>query len=120
MEHYYQGNAFSLCTTYEESLDAIHHLKADDFDTIRRLPSFRRYVESITDCRQVIAILRDDLILKESLCGLIADIHIYLTQFYWALRVLLNLVQDLPKNILGKQVTNLITILNLQLILTYI
>lgn len=104
MEHYHQGNAFALCTTYVDSLAAIRTLKSADFEAIRRLPSFRRHVESIDDCRQVIEILQNDDFLMESLCGLVTDIHVYLRHFYWALRVLLNLVQDLPKNLLGKQV----------------
>lgn len=104
MEHYHQGNAFALCTTYTESLAAIRALNREDLDAIRRLPSFRRHVESINDCRKVIEILRNDEYLRENLSGLVSDIHAYLRHFYWALRVLLNLVVDLPKNLLGKQV----------------
>lgn len=104
MEHYHQGNAFSVCTTYAESLAAIRLLSPEDLDAIRRLPSFRRHVESLDDCRKVIEILRNDEFLRKSLGDLITDIHVYLRHFYWALRVLLNLVADLPKNLLGKQV----------------
>lgn len=105
MEHYHQGNAFAICTTYAESLAVIRKLERDDFEVIRRLPSFRRHVESIENCRQVIEILKNDDFLRESLCELVTDIHVYLRHFYWALRVLLNLVADLPKNLLGKQVS---------------
>lgn len=104
MEHFHQGNVFAVCTTYAASLDAIRHLTSDDLDAIRRLPSFRRHVESVTDCRQVIELLKNDEFLRQSLFGLVTDIHVYLRHFYWALRVLLNLVNELPKNLLGKQV----------------
>lgn len=104
MEHYYQGNAFALCTTFTESMAVIRTLKPEDLDVIRRLPSFRRHVEAIKDCRKVIEILQDDGFLIETVQDLVIEIHVYLRHFYWALRVLLNLIVDLPKNLLGKQV----------------
>lgn len=104
MEHYNQGNVYALCGPLAKSQCAINQLTSEDLEVIRRLPSFRTYVEYLKDCHKVIAILVEDAYLKQSLPGIIQDIHIYFTNFYCFLRVLLSLIQDLPKNQLGKQV----------------
>lgn len=105
MEHFNQGNAYSLCTDYAGTEAAIQKLTGDDLNVVRHLPSFRTHVETMTDCRQVIAILTDDAFLMASLPHLIRSVHMYFRMFYGMLRLLLALVQDLPKNGLGKNVS---------------
>lgn len=102
MEHYFQGNAFSLCTNYSASLTKIKAMTHDDMETIRKQLSFRPYVESINDCKRIIAILTDDNYLKKKLPSLLKDCHIYFILKRIFLEFLTVLVEDLPKCPLGK------------------
>uniref|UniRef100_T1GLB6 Origin recognition complex subunit 3 N-terminal domain-containing protein n=1 Tax=Megaselia scalaris TaxID=36166 RepID=T1GLB6_MEGSC len=60
MEHFLQGNVMALCSNYEESLKYINKFDHEEFEYIRRLPSFRPYVESLQDYQKIIDILTDD------------------------------------------------------------
>ncbi|KAM7344166.1 origin recognition complex subunit 3 isoform 1-T2 [Cochliomyia hominivorax] len=102
MEHYFQGNAFSLCTNYSASLTKIKGMTHDDMETIRKQLSFRPYVESINDCKRIIAILTDDNYLKKKLPSLLKDCHIYFMLKRIFLEFVTVLVEDLPKCPLGK------------------
>jgi len=73
MEHFFGGNAFALCTDYSKALGRIKQLTHEDMETIRRLPSFRPYVEQINDCKRIIAVLTDDDYLKKKLPQLLRD-----------------------------------------------
>ncbi|EDW79676.1 uncharacterized protein Dwil_GK17892 [Drosophila willistoni] len=102
MEHYFAGNAFSLCTGYSQALAKIKLLISDDMETIRRLPSFRPYVEQINDCKRIIAILTDDDYLKKKLPQLLRDCLLHFLNFRCALEFVTELVGDLPRCPLGK------------------
>lgn len=96
---------YSLCTAGASKIrHAIRDLDADDLAAIRRLPSFRRYVESLINCRHVIAVLTDDGQLRSQLYGLLEDIRVWLLVWHGVLRFLLALVAELPRTQLGKQV----------------
>ncbi|ALC42132.1 lat [Drosophila busckii] len=103
MEHYFAGNAFALCTGYSQALSRIQQLAHEDVETIRRLPSFRPYVEQINDCKRVIAVLTDDNYLKKKLPQLLRDCQLYFLHFRCALEFFTQLVADLPSCPLGKQ-----------------
>ncbi|EDV36454.2 uncharacterized protein Dana_GF12966 [Drosophila ananassae] len=102
MEHFFAGNAFALCSEYSRALSRIQQLTHTDMESIRRLPSFRPYVEGINDCKRVIAILTDDEYLKKKLPQLLRDCHIHFLLFRSALEFLTELVCDLPRCPLGK------------------
>ncbi|XP_065369234.1 origin recognition complex subunit 3 [Calliphora vicina] len=102
MEHYFQGNAYALCTNYSASLTKIKGMTHDDMETIRRQLSFRPYVESINDCKRIIAILTDDNYLKKKLPSLLKDCHVYFMLKRIFLEFFTVLVEDLPKCPLGK------------------
>lgn len=104
MEHYYKGNAFSLCgSTYEQSLAMIKKLKAADIEDIRQLGSFRPYVESRSDPQEVIRLLQDDEYFRDNLEPLLTDLYKYFNKFHCFVRLLHTLMKDLPKNLIGKQ-----------------
>lgn len=103
LEHFMQGNATALCTNYEDSLEFVQKLSHQDVDYIRRLPSFRPYVESLQDYRQMIDILIEDACLKEHLPVILKEIHLYSKVFRCFTEFLTVLVEDLPKCPLGKQ-----------------
>ncbi|CAD7011330.1 origin recognition complex subunit 3 [Ceratitis capitata] len=103
MEHFFQGNAYALCSNYTASLNQIKNLSHEDVECIRRLLSFRPYVESINDCKRIIAILTDDNYLKKKLPQLLRDCHIHFMLLRIFLEFLTVLTGDLPKCPLGKQ-----------------
>nr|XP_017001102.2 origin recognition complex subunit 3 [Drosophila takahashii] len=102
MEHYFGGNAFALCTDYSKALGRIKQLTHEDMETIRRLPSFRPYVEQINDCKRIIAVLTDDDYLKKKLPQLLRDCLLHFLLFRSSLEFLTELVGDLPRCPLGK------------------
>ncbi|KAH8384781.1 hypothetical protein KR093_008289 [Drosophila rubida] len=102
MEHYFAGNAFALCTNYNKALGRIQQLTHDDMETIRRLSSFRPYVEQINDCKRIIAVLTDDDYLKKKLPQLLRDCLLYFMLFRSCLEFFTELVGDLPRCPLGK------------------
>ncbi|XP_050324671.1 origin recognition complex subunit 3 [Bactrocera neohumeralis] len=103
MEHFFQGNAYALCANYTASLNRIKDLTHEDIESLRRLLSFRPYVESINDCKRIIAILTDDSYLKKKLPQLLRDCHIHFMLLRIFLEFFTVLVGDLPKCPLGKQ-----------------
>ncbi|EDW36209.1 GL17672 [Drosophila persimilis] len=102
MEHYFAGNAYALCTDYSKALNRIKLLTHDDMETIRRLPSFRPYVEQINDCKRIIAVLTDDDYLKKKLPQLLRDCLLHFLLFRGTLEFFTELVGDLPRCPLGK------------------
>lgn len=108
MEHYYKGNAFSLCCpSYEESLQMIKKLKHSDIEDIRQLQSFRNYVESKEKPQEIIDLLeKDDYFLKD-LEPLLKNIYRYLNKFHCFVRLLFTLTKNLPKNFIGKQLRDI-------------
>ncbi|XP_075167142.1 origin recognition complex subunit 3 [Haematobia irritans] len=102
MEHFFQGNAYSLCCNYSSSLTKIKAMTHDDMEVIRKQLSFRPYVEGINDCKRIIAILTDDNYLKKKLPSLLRDCHVYFMTLRVFLEFLTVLVEDLPKSPLGK------------------
>lgn len=102
MEHFFQGNAYALCTNYSSSLTKIKAMTHEDMEAIRRLLSFRPYVEGINNCKRIIAILTEDDYLKKKLPQLLRDCHVHFILFRTFLELLTVLVEDLPKCPLGK------------------
>lgn len=102
MEHFFQGNAYALCCNYSASLTKIKSMTHDDMEVIRKQLSFRPYVESINDCKRIIAILTDDNYLKKKLPSLLRDCHVYFMTLRIFLEFVTVLVEDLPKCPLGK------------------
>ncbi|XP_034652050.1 origin recognition complex subunit 3 [Drosophila subobscura] len=102
MEHYFAGNAYALCTDYSKALNRIKLLTHEDMETIRRLPSFRPYVEQINDCKRIIAVLTDDDYLKKKLPQLLRDCLLHFLLFRSTLEFFTELVGDLPRCPLGK------------------
>lgn len=108
MRHYSRGNAYALCaTTFKQSKRNIRRLVKADFETIRRLPSFRPYVESMTDCQFVLSILNDDEFLRKQLPSLVHNIYCYFYKFYGYIRFIWRLVKDLPNAPLGKRLSDI-------------
>lgn len=109
MEHYYRGNIYSICSNNFAVKTLADHLSDHDLDQIRQLPSFRPYVEQITDCEQIIALLKDTAYLRERLPDMIRSVRRYFAFFHCSLRIVVELLHDVPTtdNITFKQLRSL-------------
>ncbi|XP_063621451.1 origin recognition complex subunit 3 [Cydia splendana] len=108
MEHYYGDNVKSLCCEREDIENAAAKLSAEDFETIRQLPSFRPFLEA-QDCETKIGLFEDDNFFREVLCQELNKLHDYLHSFYLCVRLLAAFLKDLPKNVIGKTVREIYT-----------
>uniref|UniRef100_A0A1B0CKM1 Origin recognition complex subunit 3 n=2 Tax=Lutzomyia longipalpis TaxID=7200 RepID=A0A1B0CKM1_LUTLO len=76
----------------------------EDCENVRRLMSVRRYIEDLADSQEVISLLTNDNHLKTKIANFwIPEIEDFFLFFHAALRFLHELVRDLPKAPLGKQ-----------------
>lgn len=108
LHHYSKGNAYALCArTYEQSKRNVRRLKHVDFELIRRLPSFRLYVESMSSYEDIVAILTNDEFLRKQLNDMMQEIYCYFYHFYGFIRFILRLVKDLPNAPLGKRLSDI-------------
>jgi origin recognition complex subunit 3 len=88
--------------------DGISKLTKTDCDTIRRTcSSFRSMVEAENDPKKRIEFITSDEYLKRKLANIINRIERYWFQFFCHLRMLVLLLEDLPRNELGKLVREL-------------
>lgn len=106
MDHYYGDNIKSLCCERERIEEAVMNLSSEDLENIRQLLSFRPFVEAQEDCRSRIGLFEDDRFFRDVLIKELEKLHDYLYTFYLCVRLLLVFVKDIPKNILGKSVSN--------------
>ncbi|XP_047514983.1 origin recognition complex subunit 3 [Pieris napi] len=103
MDFFYADNIKSLCGDREKLNARISKLTSDDLENIRRLLSFRPFLE-VQDCQTKIGLFEDDNFFKEVLQEELHKLHDYLFSFYLSLRLLAVFVKDLPKNVMGKSV----------------
>lgn len=113
LDHYSNGNAYAVCSIkFQQAKKNIENLNHNDFELIRRLPSFRTYVEELlskADVEQaqlVIDVFEKDKILCKQLITLIGNVYIYFTKFYGQIRFLWMLVKDLPNAPMGKRLVD--------------
>uniref|UniRef100_I3M4D0 Origin recognition complex subunit 3 n=1 Tax=Ictidomys tridecemlineatus TaxID=43179 RepID=I3M4D0_ICTTR len=106
LEHFYSQPLSVLCCSLPEAKRRINFLSAHQCENIRRLPSFRRYVEKQVSEKQV-ALLTNERFLKEETQSLLENLHVYHTNYFLVLRCLHNFTSSLPKYPLGRQIREL-------------
>ncbi|NXX48771.1 ORC3 protein, partial [Tricholaema leucomelas] len=106
VEHFYSQPLSVLCCQLADAKTRANALSHDQCENVRRLPSFRRYVESQVAEKQI-ALLTEDSCLKETVQELLQDLHIYHENYISALRCLHVFTSFLPKHPLGKQIREL-------------
>ncbi|XP_040094753.1 origin recognition complex subunit 3 isoform X2 [Oryx dammah] len=106
LEHFYSQPLSVLCCNLPEAKRRTHFLSANQCENIRRLPSFRRYVEKQSSEKQV-ALLTTDRSLKEETQSLLENLHVYHTNYFLVLRCLHQFTSSLPKYPLGRQIREL-------------
>uniref|UniRef100_A0A8C3WG40 Origin recognition complex subunit 3 n=1 Tax=Catagonus wagneri TaxID=51154 RepID=A0A8C3WG40_9CETA len=106
LEHFYSQPLSVLCCNLPEAKRRIHFLSDNQCENIRRLPSFRRYVEKQPSEKQV-ALLTNEIFLKEETQSLLENLHVYHTNYFLVLRSLHHFTSSLPKYPLGRQIREL-------------
>uniref|UniRef100_A0ACB8GCJ3 Origin recognition complex subunit 3 n=1 Tax=Sphaerodactylus townsendi TaxID=933632 RepID=A0ACB8GCJ3_9SAUR len=106
LEHFYSQPLSVLCCDFEESRKRAKFLSHSQCENIRRLPSFRRFVESQASKKQTV-LLTDDANLKEEMQALLQNLHTYHENFFPILRCLHAFTTSLPNYPLGKQIREL-------------
>ncbi|XP_037698782.1 origin recognition complex subunit 3 isoform X5 [Choloepus didactylus] len=106
LEHFYSQPLSVLCCNLPEAKRRISFLTDNQCENIRRLPSFRRYVEKQASEKQV-ALLTNEKILKEETQSLLENLHVYHTNYFLVLRCLHKFTASLPKYPLGRQIREL-------------
>ncbi|XP_036105235.1 origin recognition complex subunit 3 isoform X2 [Molossus molossus] len=106
LEHFYSQPLSVLCCNLPEAKRRINFLSDNQCENIRRLPSFRRYVEKQAAEKQV-ALLTNEKFLKEETQSLLENLHIYHTNYFLVLRCLHQFTSSLPKYPLGRQIREL-------------
>ncbi|XP_045861772.1 origin recognition complex subunit 3 isoform X3 [Meles meles] len=106
LEHFYSQPLSVLCCNLPEAKRRINFLSDNQCENIRRLPSFRRYVEKQASEKQV-ALLTDERSLKEETQSLLENLHVYHSNYFLVLRCLHQFTSSLPKYPLGRQIREL-------------
>nr|XP_009666645.1 PREDICTED: origin recognition complex subunit 3 isoform X3 [Struthio camelus australis] len=106
VEHFYSQPLSVLCCQLVEAKKRVNSLSHSQCENVRRLPSFRRYVENQVSEKQI-ALLTADNFLKEVIQKLLEDLHVYHENYVPVLRCLHVFTSSLPKYPLGKQIREL-------------
>ncbi|XP_074675695.1 origin recognition complex subunit 3 isoform X2 [Strix aluco] len=106
VEHFCSQPVSVLCCQLVDAKKRADSLSHDQCENIRKLPSFRRYVESQVSEKQI-ALLTEDTYLKETTQELLEDLHVYHENYLSVLRCLHVFTSFLPKYPLGKQIREL-------------
>uniref|UniRef100_A0A8C9MIM5 Origin recognition complex subunit 3 n=1 Tax=Serinus canaria TaxID=9135 RepID=A0A8C9MIM5_SERCA len=106
VEHFYSQPLSVLCCHLVDIKKRVYSLSHDQCENIRRLPSFRRYVEKQESGKQI-ELLTNDSFLKVETKKLLEDLHVYHENYVRILRCLHVFTSSLPKYPLGKQIREL-------------
>ncbi|XP_065689271.2 origin recognition complex subunit 3 isoform X1 [Patagioenas fasciata] len=106
VEHFYSQPLSVLCCPLVDAKKRVNSLSHDQCENIRRLPSFRRYVENQASEKQILLLTADNF-LKEITQKLLEDLYVYHENYVSVLRCLHVFTSSLPKYPLGKQIREL-------------
>ncbi|XP_009081427.1 PREDICTED: origin recognition complex subunit 3 [Acanthisitta chloris] len=106
VEHFHSQPLSVLCCPLADAKSRVSDLSHEQCEDIRRLTSFRRYVEG-QESKKQIALLTSDSCLKEEAQKLLEDLHVYHEHYVSVLRCLHVFTSSLPKYPLGKQIREL-------------
>uniref|UniRef100_A0A336LPV0 Origin recognition complex subunit 3 n=1 Tax=Culicoides sonorensis TaxID=179676 RepID=A0A336LPV0_CULSO len=102
LEHFSQGNIYALSSNDLNTQNLIQNLNHEEMEEIRSLHSFRKFVETRENPKEIIQLLTNDEYLQNSLPKFIDDLNAYWKNFHCSLEVIFQLCANLPKNHFGK------------------
>lgn len=102
MDHFFTNPVSHLCCSLEELEDRVTSLKPKEVEQVRRLMSFRGFVEGCPPSKQEDMLLNDK-VTKSEFVVLLRRIHTYHSHLYPVLKCLHIMVSKIPKHPLGKQ-----------------
>jgi len=105
-EHFYRTPAASLCCDLSTGLSRLASMTNTELDSVRRLPSFRKMVETM-DGDEGVNLLVDRESCKEKVGDLMTEFVSHTRMFTGLVRALFHLVKDLPRKPLGKVLRDL-------------
>ncbi|ROT85018.1 putative origin recognition complex subunit 3-like [Penaeus vannamei] len=118
IEHFMANPATFLCCTASSRSSRVKNMTSSQLDIIRKLPSFRSYVEGRPPKEQA-ALLLDEKVTKETIQTLLSDLDTWYKRFCCLVKVVHALTNSLPGSPLGRHVREvLITCLSQSLVET--
>ncbi|XP_068249965.1 origin recognition complex subunit 3 [Palaemon carinicauda] len=103
IEHFTSSSASVLCCSASDRKHVMKTMKSAQLDSIRKLPSFRTYVERCPPKEQA-ALLLDEKETKGKILELLEDLECYYERFCLLVKVVNILTSTLPRSPLGRQV----------------
>lgn len=95
-QHFFDKDWTALSCLPEELPTAAKQLTKSDIESIRKLPSVRKHIESLSSRADQIAWLKDDNYVKEETVKLLEELHKYIAEFFASLKCLNLMTADLP------------------------
>ncbi|XP_063599512.1 origin recognition complex subunit 3-like [Penaeus indicus] len=118
IEHFMANPATFLCCIASSRSSRVKNMTPSQLDIIRKLPSFRSYVEGRPPKEQA-ALLLDEKVTKETIQTLLSDLDRWYKRFCCLVKVVHALTNSLPGSPLGRHVREvLITCLSQSLVET--
>ncbi|XP_034256218.1 origin recognition complex subunit 3 [Thrips palmi] len=103
MQHFHGKDWTVLTCSPEELPSAVKLLSKQDIESVRKLPSVRKHIETLCSKADQISWLKDDTFVKGEIVKLLTNIHKYVHSFFATLKCLNILTCDLPGAPLEKQ-----------------
>jgi len=100
-EHFYRTPAAVLCCSFPEAVSRLNAMTSSELDSVRRLPSFRDYVETLAIERQA-ELLVNDAECTKLVEELLDQFHEGIETYNTLVRILHHLGKDLPRRPLGR------------------
>lgn len=95
-QHFYEKDWTILSCLPGELTSAVKQLTKSDIESVRKLPSVRKHIESLSSRADMIAWLKNDDFVKEQIVTLMTNLHEYVHAFFATLRCLNTLTATLP------------------------
>lgn len=100
-EHFYRTPAAVLCCPFPEAVERLNAMTTSELDSVRRLPSFRDYVETLPIETQA-EILVNDAECTKFVEELLNNFHEGIETYNTLVKILHHLGKDLPRRPLGR------------------
>ncbi|KAK3914880.1 Origin recognition complex subunit 3 [Frankliniella fusca] len=95
-QHFFDKDWTALSCMPDELPSAAKHLSKTDIESVRKLPSIRKHIESLSSRKDQIAWITDDNFVKGEIVKLLTELHKYIEAFFTSLKCLNLLTSDLP------------------------